>query len=289
MTAGHCTSLILLLGHALVVAIQALAGGTGAAAVQAGEAGQKLFPRLGQRLVGGAHVGEHGAALLRGHLLRVQHGQQRQRVLEGRIGVPVGGALDAVPVDLARLLHVGQPGDFRTLGVAILDQRVGTRRAEAAAEGGELGRAQVLVPEHQHRMLGKGPWIQAKVPSSSGFDRSIPRASVPSAGPRGRSCGACVMADPPWLPTIMSRRSGRLKGHDPERRRPFRPARPPVRDQPGWFQPHQAHTAWPMTRSLSRPDSQGSSSVNIVTHCRQEHGIFVMSVPQNMRAGPNAS
>jgi hypothetical protein len=62
-----------------------------------------------------------------------------------------------------------------------------------------------------------------------------------------------------------------------------------VRGQPGWFQPHQAHTAWPMTRSLSRSDSQGSSSVNIVTHCRQEHGIFVMSVPQNMRAGPNAS
>ena len=56
----------------------------------------------------------------------------------------------------ARLLHVGQPGDFRTIGVAILDQRVGTRRAETAAEGGELGRAQVLVPEHQHRMLGKG-------------------------------------------------------------------------------------------------------------------------------------
>ena len=40
--------------------------------------------------------------------------------------------------------------------MAILDQRVGTRRAEAAAEGGELGRAQVLVAEHQHRMLGKG-------------------------------------------------------------------------------------------------------------------------------------
>jgi hypothetical protein len=55
------------------------------------------------------------------------------------------------------------------------------------------------------------------------------------------------------------------------------------------YQPHQAHTAWPMTRSLSRADSQGSSSVNIVTHWRQEHGIFVMSVPQNMRAGPKAS
>src|SRR4249920_3570148 len=44
-----------------------------------------------QGLISSAHVGEHGAALLRGHLLRVQHGQQRQRILEGRISVPVGG------------------------------------------------------------------------------------------------------------------------------------------------------------------------------------------------------
>ena len=56
-----------------------------------------------------------------------------------------------------------------------------------------------------------------------------------------------------------------------------------------FFQPHQAHTAWPMTRGLSRSGNQGSYSVNIVTHCRQEHGIFVMSVPQNMRVGPKAS
>jgi hypothetical protein len=37
-----------------------------------------------------------------------------------------------------------------------LGQRGGARHAEAAAEGGELGRAQVLIPEDQHRMLGKG-------------------------------------------------------------------------------------------------------------------------------------
>src|SRR5215475_7235563 len=49
------------------------------------------------------------------------------------------------------------------------------------------------------------------------------------------------------------------------------------------LQPHQAHTAWPMMSSLSRSGNQGSSSVNIVTHCRQEHGIFVMSVPQPFR------
>ena len=43
------------------------------------------------------------------------------------------------------------------------------------------------------------------------------------------------------------------------------------------------------TRSWSRPDSHGSSSVNMDTHCRHEHGIRVMSVPQNIRSGPNAS
>jgi hypothetical protein len=49
--------------------------------------------------------------------------------------------LNAVPVDLPRLLDVRQPGHFGTLGVAILGQRVRPRHAEAAAEGGELGRA----------------------------------------------------------------------------------------------------------------------------------------------------
>lgn len=61
------------------------------------------------------------------------------------------------------------------------------------------------------------------------------------------------------------------------------------RDQPSRSHPHQAHNASPMTKRLSSSPSQGSSSVNIVTHCRHEHGIFEMSVPQNMRCGPNAS
>ena len=55
------------------------------------------------------------------------------------------------------------------------------------------------------------------------------------------------------------------------------------------FQPIQSQTARPMTSSWSRPFSHGSSSVNIVTHCRHEHGMRVMSVPQNMRSGPKAS
>jgi len=58
---------------------------------------------------------------------------------------------------------------------------------------------------------------------------------------------------------------------------------------PGSFQWSQVQRARPMISSLSRSDSQGSSSVNIVTHCRQEQGIRVMSVPQNMRSGPKAS
>ena len=44
-----------------------------------------------------------------------------------------------------------------------------------------------------------------------------------------------------------------------------------------------------MISSLSFSVSHGSSSVNIVTHCRHEHGMRVMSVPQNMRSGPKAS
>src|SRR6185437_4896454 len=54
-------------------------------------------------------------------------------------------------------------------------------------------------------------------------------------------------------------------------------------------QPHQAHSASPITSRLSGSLSHDSCSVNMVTHCRQEHGILEMSVPQNMRCGPNAS
>ena len=57
----------------------------------------------------------------------------------------------------------------------------------------------------------------------------------------------------------------------------------------GSGQPSQLHRASPITSSRSRPFSQGSSSVNKVTHCRHEQGVRVMSVPQNIRAGPKAS
>src|SRR5882724_853472 len=70
-----------------------------------------------------------------------------------------------------------------------------------------------------------------------------------------------------------------------------RPRHLPSRDQAaaGRFQPSQSTTAPPITRSKSRPFSHGNSSVNIVTHCRYEHGMRVMSVPQNERFEDNPS
>ena|SRR5438309_1622091 len=57
----------------------------------------------------------------------------------------------------------------------------------------------------------------------------------------------------------------------------------------GRLQLSHAQSARPMISSLSRAANHGSSSVNIVTHCRHEHGMRVMSVPQNIRAGPKVS
>src|SRR4029453_12554438 len=63
----------------------------------------------------------------------------------------------------------------------------------------------------------------------------------------------------------------------------------PLMSQAERSHPHQVQIACPMMSALSVSDSHGIVSVNIVTHCRQEHGIFVMSVPQNTRCGPKAS
>jgi hypothetical protein len=51
----------------------------------------------------------------------------------------------------------------------------------------------------------------------------------------------------------------------------------------------EAILASPMTSSRSWPFSHRYSSVNKVTHCHQEQGMRVMSVPQNIRSGPKAS
>ena len=58
---------------------------------------------------------------------------------------------------------------------------------------------------------------------------------------------------------------------------------------PGVCQPIQSQNASPITKSRSAPCNQGNSSVNRVTHWRHVQCMRVMSVPQNMRRGPNAS
>jgi hypothetical protein len=52
----------------------------------------------------------------------MQNREQRQFILEGRIGVPVGRSFDAEPVNLAVRVDVGDPGDVLIVGVTILDQ-----------------------------------------------------------------------------------------------------------------------------------------------------------------------
>ena len=136
--------------------VEALAGWAIAPAMQPDKAGEALLHRLGERVIGHAHIGEHRTALRRGHFLCVQDREARQVVVIGRVGVPVGGALDAEPVDLAVGIDIGQPRDFRVFGVAVLDERMDPRPTEAPAKGGKFGGAEVLVAEHQHRMLGEG-------------------------------------------------------------------------------------------------------------------------------------
>ena len=70
--------------------------------------------------------------------------------------MPVGRALDAEPVDVAVLVDIGQPRHLGKFGVAIVDQRMDFRPAEAAPESGKLGGAEILVTKHQHRVLGEG-------------------------------------------------------------------------------------------------------------------------------------
>ena len=84
--------------------------------------------------------------------------------------------------------------------MAIADQGVLARRAEAAAEPGDVAGAQMLIAEHQHRMLGESLPDPGEGRVVEPCDRSTPSASVPSASPSGRNCrvsDAMVMADPP--------------------------------------------------------------------------------------------
>ena len=86
----------------------------------------------------------------------MQNRKQRQFILEGRIGVPVGGPSDPEPVDLAVGIDVGDPRDILIVPMAVLDQRVFARNAKDATKIRELVGAEILVTEDQDRMVGEG-------------------------------------------------------------------------------------------------------------------------------------
>jgi hypothetical protein len=106
------------------------------AAVEADHAGETPLHLIGERVIGGPHVGEDRSALRGRNFLGMQDGQAGRLVLVRRVGVPVGGALDPEPVDVAVFGHVGQPRHLGIFGVTIIDQRVKLRLAEAAPERG---------------------------------------------------------------------------------------------------------------------------------------------------------
>src|SRR5258707_5668368 len=67
--------------------------------------------------------------------------------------MPVSGALDAEPVDVAVLVDVGQPRHLGIFGMAVIDQRVDFRCPETAPERREFAGAEILVAKDQHRVL----------------------------------------------------------------------------------------------------------------------------------------
>src|SRR5207253_11485046 len=86
-----------------------------------------------------------------------------------RVGVPVGRALDPVPIDVAPFVDVAQPRHLGMLLVPVADERVDARRAEPASESGDVAGTEMLTAEHQHRMLckslmdpGKGSVIELR-------------------------------------------------------------------------------------------------------------------------------
>jgi hypothetical protein len=122
----------------------------------------------------------------------MQDRQPWRFVLVRRVGVPVGGALDAEPVDVAVLVDVGQPRHVRILGMAIVDERVTLRLAEAAPEGRQLAGPQVLLAEHQHgmareRALDPGQAFGVQRPGDVNIERLGGERSVDRTKPRSAS------------------------------------------------------------------------------------------------------
>src|SRR5262245_40450007 len=115
--------------------------------------------------------------------------------------MPVRGSLHSIPIYLAIFLDIGEPRHFGMFGMTILDERVHTRRAEAATECGEFGRAEVLIAEHEHRMLGQcapdpgeGPLVERPFEINSQYLGSERVAQRPK-------CGSLGHGDPP-IPLI---------------------------------------------------------------------------------------
>src|SRR5258705_13645089 len=119
-------------------------------------AGEPLLHVPGQRVIGGPHVGEHRPALPGRAFLGMQDCEPRRLVFVRRVGVPIGCALDAKPIDVAVLVDIGQPRHFWILGVTIVDQRVKLRLAKAASERRQLARPQILLAEYQDGMIREG-------------------------------------------------------------------------------------------------------------------------------------
>ena len=172
-------------------------------------------------------------------------------VAAGEAEVVVDGACEA---ELARVL--GYPFKDRTLSTE--------RQAECLARCRGLARAADGVNAGRSR----GGCRSAAIPTIRNFSSSRH----------------------PAMPRISSRRTGRCSSSSPGARGSrFASSSRAAYFPAGTFQPMKSQSALPITSSRSLPLSHGSSSVNIVTHCFHVHGMRVMSVPQNMRCGPNAS
>ena len=52
--------------------------------------------------------------------------------------MPVGGALDTKPVDVAGFIDIAQPRYLGMIGMAVTDQRMLARRPKPATKGGDV-------------------------------------------------------------------------------------------------------------------------------------------------------
>ena len=119
--------------------------------------------------------------------------------------MPIGGALDPVPIDIAGIINIAQPRDLGHAGIAVLDQRVHPRRAEAPAERGQCLSGEMLLAEHQHGVLskdardpGKGGIVERGQIDADGFgaERLAKRAELRCIGHGRSSEGVSALPGP---------------------------------------------------------------------------------------------